>query len=149
METTMHRVMESRWWMPAFSVFLGLLILAAGAAGDDVGFGLFGLGVMTAIGALFLLGGRSEPLQGLGGPGRDERWEAIDMRATAFSGPGVDQHHHRRVAVGDRPRSRRQPVRPAGCHRRGGVPRGLGDRPLAELSRIGAGWMTTRSRQRG
>jgi len=36
--------------------------------------------------ALFLFGGRSETLAGLGGPGRDERWVAIDMRATAASG---------------------------------------------------------------
>jgi hypothetical protein len=41
---------------------------------------------MTAMGALFLLGRRSETLEGLGGPGRDERWEAIDTRATALAG---------------------------------------------------------------
>jgi hypothetical protein len=86
METTMRNVFRSRWWMPAFSVFLGVLMLTAGVAGDNTGFGLFGLVVMTAMGALFLLGRRSETLQGLGGPGRDERWEAIDVRATALAG---------------------------------------------------------------
>ena len=36
---------------------------------------------------MFLIGGaRSETLAGLGGPGRDERWAVIDIRATAFSG---------------------------------------------------------------
>ena len=86
METTMHRVFRSRWWMPAFSVALGVAILVAAWAGGDTGFGVFGLGLMTALGAVFLLGGRSETLSGLGGPGRDERWAAIDLRATAGAG---------------------------------------------------------------
>ena len=68
METTVHRVFRSRWWMPAFSVSLGVATL------------------MTALGAVFLFGGRSETISGLGGPGRDERWESIDMRATAATG---------------------------------------------------------------
>ena len=83
---TMHSVTHSRWRMPAFSFVLGLLVLAAFWAGGDPVSGLWGLGVMTAVAALFLFGGRSETLAGLGGPGRDERWVAIDMRATAASG---------------------------------------------------------------
>jgi hypothetical protein len=72
--------------MPAFSVFLGLLMLGAFWIGDHPGDGLAALGVMVAVGALFLFGGRSETLRGLGGPGRDERWAMIDLRATAFAG---------------------------------------------------------------
>jgi len=79
-------MVRSRWWMPAFSVALGVAILAAAWAGGDPAFGVFGLGLMTALGAVFLFGGRSETLSGLGGPGRDERWEAIDLRATAGTG---------------------------------------------------------------
>ena len=41
---------------------------------------------MAGLAALFLFGSRSETLQGLGGPGRDERWAMIDLGATAFSG---------------------------------------------------------------
>ena len=41
---------------------------------------------MAALAAVFLLGSRSEPLRGLGGSGRDERWSMIDTRATAFTG---------------------------------------------------------------
>jgi hypothetical protein len=77
---------RSRWWMPLFSLLLGGLIFAAMAIGGDVGGGLGGFGVMAGIAALFLFGGRSETLRGLGGPGRDERWSAIDLRATAFAG---------------------------------------------------------------
>jgi len=78
---------RSRWFMPAFSTFLGLLILGAFVAADDVGTGVAGLGMMVAVGLIFLIGGRrSETLAGLGGPGRDERWEMIDTRATAFAG---------------------------------------------------------------
>lgn len=86
METTMHRVFRSRWWMPAFSITLGLLVLGAAWAGGDLESGLIGLAVMTGLAAVFLFGGRSETLAGLGGPGRDERWAAIDMRATAATG---------------------------------------------------------------
>jgi hypothetical protein len=86
METTVHRVFRSRWWMPAFSVALGVAILVAAWAGGDPAFGVFGLGLMTALGAVLLLGGRSETLSGLSGPGRDERWAAIDLRATAGTG---------------------------------------------------------------
>jgi hypothetical protein len=77
---------RSRWWMPAFSVFLGLLMLGAFWVGGDVGSGFAALGVMVALGALFLFGGRSETLRGLGGPGRDERWAMIDLHATALTG---------------------------------------------------------------
>jgi hypothetical protein len=37
METTMRNVFRSRWWMPAFSVFLGVLMLTAGVAGETPG----------------------------------------------------------------------------------------------------------------
>ena len=77
---------RSRWWMPGFSLFLGLVILAAFWSGGEPGLGLGALGLFTAIAALFLLGGRSDTLRGLGGPGRDERWAMIDLRATALAG---------------------------------------------------------------
>ena len=42
---------------------------------------------MLLVGALFYFGGRrSETLAGLAGPGRDERWERIDIHATALTG---------------------------------------------------------------
>ena len=78
---------RTRWFFPSFSTFLGLLILGAFIAADDVASGLAGLGLMVFVGLVFLIGGRrSETLAGLGGPGRDERWEMIDTRATAFAG---------------------------------------------------------------
>jgi len=36
--------------------------------------------------ALFLFGGRSETLRGLGSRDRDERWATIDLRASSFAG---------------------------------------------------------------
>ncbi len=72
--------------MPAFSLSLGGLILAAYAIGGEPLQGLGGFAVMAALAALFLFGSRSETLRGLGGPGRDERWAMIDTRATAFAG---------------------------------------------------------------
>jgi len=72
--------------MPAFSVFVGLLMLGAFWIGDNPGQGLAALGVMVVLGAVFLFGSRSETLRGLGGPGRDERWAMIDVHATALAG---------------------------------------------------------------
>ena len=86
MPTRTRPFWRSRWWMPAFCLFLGLLVLAASWIGDNRDEGLFGLGIMTLLGLVFLLGGRSETLAGLGGPRRDERWQSIDVRATAFVG---------------------------------------------------------------
>ena len=77
---------RSRWWMPLFSLALGAAMFAAFAIGGDTGGGVFSFGVMAALAALFFFGGRSETLRGLGGPGRDERWASIDLRATMFAG---------------------------------------------------------------
>lgn len=86
MPTERREFWRSRWWMPSFSLFLGLLMLAAFWIGGHPGDGLGALAVMAAVGALFAFGGRSETLRGIGGPGRDERWAMIDLRATAFAG---------------------------------------------------------------
>jgi hypothetical protein len=72
--------------MPAFSVFLGLLMLGAFAIGGDVGDGLFALGVMVVLAAGILVFGRNETVRGLSGPGRDERWAKIDITASALTG---------------------------------------------------------------
>ena len=77
---------RSRWWMPLFSLAVGCVVFAAMAIGGNPGDGVKGFGVMAAVAAVFWFGGRSETLQGLGGPGRDERWAAIDLRASAVAG---------------------------------------------------------------
>ena len=69
---------------------MALLAIPLGAA-IGVSLGLLGgggsvLAVLAALGAVFLFGRRSETLQGLGGPGRDERWAMIDVHATALTG---------------------------------------------------------------
>jgi hypothetical protein len=84
--TSHEPIHRRRWWMPAISVAIGLAMLGAYWIGDDLGAGLGALGVMTAVGALFFFGTGSETLQGLAGPGRDERWAMIDLRATTFAG---------------------------------------------------------------
>ena len=77
---------RSRWWMPTFSLALGALMFGAFAIGGDAGEGVFAFGVMAALAALFYFGRRSDTLQGLGGPGRDERWAMIDLQASAAAG---------------------------------------------------------------
>jgi hypothetical protein len=79
--------MTSRWFMPLFSLALGAVMFAAFAIGGSPGEGAGAFAVMAAMAALFGFGARrSETLAGLGGPGRDERWAMIDLRATAASG---------------------------------------------------------------
>jgi hypothetical protein len=80
---------RSRWWMPGFCLFLGALVLGAFWIGGNLGQGLSSFALFVAIAALFLFGGRSETVRGLGGPGRDERWAMIDLRATAVAGSVV------------------------------------------------------------
>ena len=65
---------------------LGLVFLAAFTIGGDVGGACGRSASWPRSGALFLFGFRSETLRGLAGPGRDERWAGIDIRATAFAG---------------------------------------------------------------
>ena len=78
---------RSRWGMPAFCLFLGGLVLGALALGDNLGDGLRAFALFVVVAAVFALGaGRSETISALGGPGRDERWAMIDLRATALSG---------------------------------------------------------------
>jgi hypothetical protein len=78
--------MRSRYFMPLFSLFLGAIIFAAFAIGDDVTSGVYSFLMFVGIAALFFFARRSETLQGLGGPGRDERWALIDLSATALTG---------------------------------------------------------------
>jgi uncharacterized membrane protein len=77
---------RSRWFLPLFSVFLGVMVGAASWLGGQPGAGLAALGVMTAFGLFLLLAGRSETVRGLRGDGRDERFAQIDLKASAFTG---------------------------------------------------------------
>jgi hypothetical protein len=79
MSTGQRELWRSRWWMPGFCLCLGLVMPAAVWIGGNPAEGAISLGVMATVGALFLFGGRSETLRGLGGPGRDERWASIDV----------------------------------------------------------------------
>jgi hypothetical protein len=72
--------------MPAFSLALGVIVFVAFAVGGNAGDGAMAASVFVVLAAVFALGTRSETLQGLGGPGRDERWASIDLRATALAG---------------------------------------------------------------
>ena len=94
MSTTTHkrddnvnRIQRTRWFMPAFSLFLGALMLVAFWIGDALAAGLGAFAVMVAVAAFLFFGSRrSETIAGIGGPARDERWEKIDVHATAMAG---------------------------------------------------------------
>jgi len=62
-------------------------MFAAAWIGDDLRAAIFSFLVMAAVAALFALGGRFETIRLMRQP--DERWSAIDLRATAISGMSV------------------------------------------------------------
>jgi multisubunit Na+/H+ antiporter MnhB subunit len=83
------QISKSKWFLPAFSVGLGVVMMAAIWIGGEPGLGLQALGVMTVFAAIVLLGGRSETIRGLRGDGRDERFRQLDLAATAIAGLAV------------------------------------------------------------
>jgi hypothetical protein len=85
----MKTMCRSRWFVPLFALALGALMFAAIAIGGHPGAGLASFGVMAFAGAIFLFGGRSETIRGLRGDARDERFQRIDIHATAFAGTAV------------------------------------------------------------
>jgi len=86
-DNAMNRLYRTRWFMPAFCVLIAALMFAAFAIGGDTTSGAYSAAVLLFVGAVFYFGARrSETLAGLGGPGRDERWERIDVHATALTG---------------------------------------------------------------
>jgi len=82
----MTAVHETKWFLPLFSVALGLVFLGALWTGGDRRGGLEALAVMVATGFLVLAGGRSELIRGLRGDGRDAYWQRIDIHATVLAG---------------------------------------------------------------
>jgi hypothetical protein len=82
-------ITRSKWFLPAFSLVLGLVMLAASWLGGHPAEGAISLAVLAAFGLFFLLAGRSETIRGLRGDGRDERFAQIDLQATAVAGLAV------------------------------------------------------------
>ena len=80
------RLTRTKWFVPLFAVGLGIVVFAAQWVGGDPVSGLESLAIMTGVGALLLLGGRSETIRGMRGDGRDERFQKIDIHATALAG---------------------------------------------------------------
>ena len=74
------------WFMPLFSLGLGVACMVAFWLGGDRNQGLFSLALMGGLGAVFALGGRSETIRGLRGDGRDEYWQGLDEGATLVAG---------------------------------------------------------------
>ena len=79
----------SKWFMPLFSLGLGLVLLAVNWLGGNLREGVVSLAILAAFGLIImLLAGRSETIRGLT-VRRDERFAQIDMRATAVAGFAV------------------------------------------------------------
>ena len=79
-------IARSKWFLPSFSLGLGLVMLAVSWLGGHPGAGVISFGVLAVFGLFVLAAGRSETIRGLRGDGRDERFAMIDLRATALAG---------------------------------------------------------------
>jgi hypothetical protein len=82
-------VLKTKWFLPLFSAALGVACFVAFWVGDERGSAWFALALMSGIGLVILLGGRSDMVRGLRGDGRDEYWQRIDVHATMWSGMAV------------------------------------------------------------
>ncbi|MBV8258771.1 MAG: hypothetical protein JOZ56_03245 [Actinobacteria bacterium] len=74
------------WFMPLFSLGLGVACLAAFWLGGDRDSGLVSFAILGGVGLVFAAGGRSEAIRGLRGDGRDEYWQRLDLAATTLAG---------------------------------------------------------------
>ena len=83
MTTAIHR---TKWFLPGFSVLIGLVFFAGFWIGDDQAGAVWSLALMSVIGLLILAGGRFDMVRGLRGDGRDEYWARLDVHATAIAG---------------------------------------------------------------
>jgi hypothetical protein len=76
--------------MHTYSLGLGVIVFAAFAIGGNAADGAKAFALFVILALVFWFGGpRSETVAGLGGAGRDERWAAIDLHASAVSGFAV------------------------------------------------------------
>jgi drug/metabolite transporter (DMT)-like permease len=75
-----------KWFLAAFSVFLGAACLVAFWVGGDPTSGWISFGLLALVGVATLVFGRSELVRGLRGDGRDEYWSALDRDATLLAG---------------------------------------------------------------
>jgi hypothetical protein len=79
-------ITASKWFLPLFSLGMGVVILLTAWLGGQLAVGLIALVVLAGFGLFVLLAGRSETIRGLRGDGRDERFAQIDLTATAATG---------------------------------------------------------------
>lgn len=90
MQMAMDSWWRKRWWAPLCSLAVGAVVFAAFAIGGSAADGAKAFALFLGLAALFYFGSpRSDTLGGLGGAGRDERWAAIDLRASALGGFAV------------------------------------------------------------
>jgi hypothetical protein len=83
----MRTAMTSRWWAPLYGLGLGAIVFAAFALGGNATDGAKAFALFAVVAVVLLFGSPcSDTLGGLGGSGRDERWAAIDLRASAVAG---------------------------------------------------------------
>src|SRR5262245_10324082 len=75
-----------KWWLAATSFVLGAGCLVSFWVGGDPVSGVISFAILSVLGLVTLVAGRSELVRGLRGDGRDEYWAAVDRDATLIAG---------------------------------------------------------------
>jgi hypothetical protein len=86
----MSRVMRSKWMLPVLCLVIGAAYMTAAGIGGNLELGaeMFGVSALFAVG--LILGRRNETVRGFTqADSRDERFAALDLRATAIAGTTV------------------------------------------------------------
>src|SRR4051812_19157486 len=73
-----------KWAVPAFTLLLGGLVFAAHAIGGHADEGAKSFALLAVVAVVLVIGGSNETVRLIRQP--DERWAALDKRATAFAG---------------------------------------------------------------
>lgn len=90
MRSKVGSVMRSKWMLPAVCTVIGAAYLAAAAVGRRFELGAEMFGVMVVFAVALVIGRRTETIRGLTqADARDERFAALDLRATAIAGTVV------------------------------------------------------------
>jgi hypothetical protein len=86
----MTRVMRSKWMLPILCLVIGVAYMLAAAIGGKLELGAEMFGVTALFALALVLGRRNETVRGFTqADARDERFAALDLRATAVAGTTI------------------------------------------------------------
>ena len=81
-----RKLLRSRWWLPIWTLGLGLVFVIAQLIAGNARSGAITAALFVGVAALFYAAERSEAFRGIGGAAGDERFRGIESTAMSFAG---------------------------------------------------------------